>query len=126
MKERCLGRLAGTSCVFLALAGAATPQETRREVVRHAPTPAEDAKPNSDQVPDVYAVSGQFERVVVLRFKYEADLLAGMEAMVKQEKIRNAVILSGIGSVKGYALHQVTNSTFPSRNIFFTNATAPA
>jgi predicted DNA-binding protein with PD1-like motif len=121
-----LRRLAVTSCLFLSLAAAATAQETRREVVRHAAPPAEDAKPNSDQVPDVYAVSGRFERVVVLRFKYEADLLAGMEAMVKREKIRNAVILSGIGSVKGYALHQVTNSTFPSKNMFVTNPTAPA
>src|SRR3954454_20992171 len=88
--------------------------ETRREIVNPAPTPAEDAKPNSDKVPDVYAVRGRFERVVVLRFKYETDLLAGLEKMVKQEQLRNAVILSGIGSVKSYALHQVSNSTFPS------------
>lgn len=112
--------------LLLALASAATAQETRREIVKHAPTPAQDAKPNSDQVPEVYAVSGRFERVLVLRFKYEADLLAGLEKMVEQEKVRNAVILSGIGSVKGYALHQVTNRTFPSRNMIVTNPTASA
>src|SRR5437870_2716880 len=97
--------------VLLALAIAAAAQESRKEVVKHAPTPADDDKPNSDQVPDVYAVSGRFERVLVFRFKYETDLLAGMDKMVKQEKVRNAVILSGIGSVKSYALHQVTNGT---------------
>jgi len=45
--------------------------------VNAAPTPAEDAKANSDKVPDAYAISGQFERVLVLRFKYQTDLLAG-------------------------------------------------
>ena len=38
--------------------------------------------------------------------------------MVKQEKIKNGVILSGIGSVRGYHIHQVGNRTFPSKNIF--------
>ncbi|MBZ5584337.1 MAG: DNA-binding protein [Acidobacteriia bacterium] len=80
-------------------------QETRREIVNRAPTPADDAKPSSDNVPDVYAVSGRFERVVTLRFKFDTDLLAGLEKIVKQEKIRNAVILAGAGSVRGYQVH---------------------
>ena len=109
--------------VFIAsLAG----QQTRREIVNAAPTPAEDAKPNSEKVPDVYAVPGRFERVLVLRFKYETDLLAGIEKMVKQEKIRNAVILAGAGSVTGYQVHQVSNRTFPSKNTFVKDPTAPA
>jgi len=54
------------------------------------------------QVPDVYAVTGHFDRIVVLRFKYKTDLLAGMQKMVKQENIRNGVILSALGSVRGY------------------------
>ena len=101
-------------------------QQTRREIVNAAPTPAEDAKPNSEKVPDVYAVPGRFERVLVLRFKYETDLLAGIEKMVKQEKIRNAVILAGAGSVTGYQVHQVSNRTFPSKNTFVKDPTAPA
>ena len=101
-------------------------QETRREIVNAAPTPAEDAKANSDKVPDVYAIKGQFDRIVTLRFKFNADLLAGMEKMVKQEKIRNAVVLSGIGSVRGYQIHQVSNRDFPSKNMFVKNPTEPA
>jgi uncharacterized protein len=101
-------------------------QQTRREIVNAAPTPSEDAKPNSENVPDVYAVPGRFERVLVLRFKYETDLLAGIEKMVKQEKIRNAVILAGAGSVTGYQVHQVSNRTFPSKNTFVKDPTAPA
>jgi uncharacterized protein len=46
--------------------------------------------------------------------------------MVKQEKIRNAVILAGAGSVTGYQVHQVSNRTFPSKNTFVKDPTAPA
>lgn len=108
-----------------AVTGGAVAQETRTEITK-ATTVAEDSKANSDAVPDVYAVSGQFERVVILRFKYQADLLSGMESMMKKQKIRNAVILSGIGSVRGYHFHSVSNRTFPSRDIFVKNPTAPA
>src|SRR5436853_527425 len=78
-------------------------QQIRREVTK-ATTPFDDSKPNSDKVPETYAASGQFERILILRFKHETDLLAGMENMVKEQRVRNAVILSGIGSVKGYHL----------------------
>jgi len=74
----------------------------------------------------VYAVPTQFERVLVLRFKFDTDLLAGIEKMVKQEKIRNAVILAGAGSVRGYHIHQVSNRDFPSKNMLVKDPTAPA
>src|SRR5436190_9963870 len=112
--------------LLLVVSGILLAQETRREIVNAAPTPADDAKVNSDKVPDVYALSGRFERVLVLRFKYDVDLLAGIEKMVKQEKIRNAVILAGAGSVRGYQVHQVSNRTFPSKNMFVKDPTAPA
>lgn len=101
-------------------------QETHREIVNPSSTPADDAKPNSGAVPDVYAINSHFERVVILRFKYDTDLLAGFQKMVKQENIRNAVILSAAGSVRGYQVHQVSNRTFPSKNTFVKNPTAPA
>ena len=101
-------------------------QQTRREIVNPSPTPADDAKPNSDKVPDVYAIHGRFDRVLILRFKYDTDLLAGIEKMVKQEKIRNAVILTAIGSVRNYQVHQVSNRVFPSKNTFVKDPSAPA
>jgi len=110
---------------LLAISGIVVAQQTRTEVTK-ATTPADDSKPNSDTVPQVYALVGQFERILVLRFKYEADLLAGLESMVKEHKIRNAVILSGIGSVKGYHVHVVSNRTFPSKNVFIKDPTAAA
>jgi predicted DNA-binding protein with PD1-like motif len=101
-------------------------QQTRREEVVPSPNPADDLKAPSDKVPDVYAMSGHFERIVILRFKFGTDLLAGFEKMVKQEKIRNAVILSAMGSVRGYQVHQVANRDFPSKNMFVKDPTAPA
>jgi uncharacterized protein len=100
-------------------------KETRNEVT-NATTLAEDAKPNSDQVPEVYAIEGKFDRIAVLRFKYQADLLAGLEQMVKAKGIRNAVILAGAGSVRGYHYHVVSNRTFPSKNIHVQDPDAPA
>ena len=100
-------------------------QETRQEVVK-ATTPEQDAKANSDKVPDVYALTGNFSKVMVLRFKYQADLLAGIERMVKEQGIKNAVILAGAGSVVGYQVHTVSNRTFPSKNTYVKNPTAPA
>jgi uncharacterized protein len=101
-------------------------QETRQSHVNPSPNPADDAKANSDQVPDVYAITGHFDRVVVLRFKYQTDLLAGLQKMVKQENIRNGVILSAIGSVRSYQLHQVSNRTLPSHDTFEKDPTGAA
>jgi predicted DNA-binding protein with PD1-like motif len=112
--------------LLLAITLALHAQQTRHEITNAAPTAAGDSKPNSDQVPDVYAITGQFDRILILRFKFDTDLLAGIERMVKQEKIRNAVILSAAGSVRGYQVHQVSNRTFPSKNMFVKDPTAPA
>ena len=82
-------------------------------------TPAQD-------VPDVLALTGHFQRIVVLRFKYNTDLLAGLTKMIEQEKIRNAVILSAFGSVRNYQVHQVGNREFPPKDVFVKNPAAPA
>ncbi len=110
---------------FLTMCSVAIAQQTRTEVTK-ATTPTDDAKPNSPAVPEVYAIEGQFDRILVLRFKYQADLLAGLESIVKEHKIRNAVILAGAGSVTGYHVHGVSNRTFPSKNIYVKDPTAPA
>ena len=102
----------------------ASAQETRREIT--TATAPEDAKPNSAKVPEALAIPTQFERVVVLRFKYDTDLLAGLEKMVKEQKIHNGVILNGFGSVRNYQVHQVSNRTLPSKNMFVKDAGAPA
>lgn len=108
------------ACAFAAA------QQTRWTKVNPSPNPKDDSKPNSSTVPDVYALTGHFDRIVILRCKYKTDLLAAIEKMVKQEHIQNGVILSGIGSVRGYEVHQVSNRTFPSHDTYTRNPTEPA
>ena len=90
-------------------------QQTRHEITKASPG---DKKGLSASVPEVYAIPGHFQRIVVFRFKNQTDLLAGMTKMVAEQKISNAVILSGIGSVRNYQVHSVSNRDFPSKNMF--------
>jgi predicted DNA-binding protein with PD1-like motif len=100
-------------------------QEKRTEVTKSIVS-LEDTKANNDSIPGAYAIHGQFQRVMILRLKYQTDLLEGIEKIVKQENIRNAVILSAIGSVRNYHFHVVSNRTFPSRDIFVKDSDKPA
>jgi hypothetical protein len=100
-----------------ALAGTAWAAVKRTEVVKST-TPADDAKGLDANVPACVSVSSQFERVVVLRMKHQTDLLAALEEQVRSQGIRNAIILSGIGSVLSTHYHVVSNRTFPSKNVF--------
>ena len=90
------------------------------------PATQEDARPNDPKVPDSYVVSGRFDKILVLRAKYNTDLLTEMEKQVKAQNNKNAVILSGIGSVRGYRLHNVTGRDYPVPDMFFSAPTTPA
>ncbi|MBA2588834.1 MAG: DNA-binding protein [Alphaproteobacteria bacterium] len=103
---------------------AAAPAYAQVEVIQNPMTPA-DAKPNDPSVPDAYALTGQFDRIVVLRMKNKVDLLRGIEEMVKAQGIKNGVILAGIGSLRGYHVHQINNRDFPTRNVFTKALTTP-
>jgi predicted DNA-binding protein with PD1-like motif len=72
-----------------------------------------------ESAPEVHTVSGQFERIVVVRLKRGTDLLEGLKKAVAQEKIRNAAILSGVGSLTAYHVHAVSNTALPAKNIFY-------
>ena len=111
---------------MLALSICCYAQETRREVSHHSANPADDTRQNSPSVPDGLALNAHLTRVLVLRFKYNTDLLVQIGKMVQQEKIRNAIILSGVGSVRNYQVHQVGNRDIPPKDIFIKNSTAPA
>ena len=95
------------------------------QIVRH-PATAEDGRPNDPKVPDSYVVSGKFDRVLVLRAKNKTDLLTEMEKQVKAQNIKNAVILSGIGSVRGYRFHNVTGRDYPVPDMFVSAPNTPA
>ncbi len=72
-----------------------------------------------ESAPDVYTLSGRFERIVVVRVKRGMDLLDGLKRAVAQEKIRNAAILSGVGSLTSYHVHAVSNTTLPAQNLYY-------
>ncbi|HEC43694.1 hypothetical protein LCGC14_2154720 [marine sediment metagenome] len=72
----------------------------------------------NDDVPDVYSTDVSFERFIVSRMKHKTDILEGLNQIVKEEKINNAVIITGIGSVISYHIHVVDNNSFPSKNEF--------
>jgi predicted DNA-binding protein with PD1-like motif len=101
-------------------------QETRRTISNPSPNPRDDSKPNSSAVPDAYALTGHFDRIVVIRLKYKANLLDGMNRIVKQQHIQNGVILSAVGSLRGYEIHTVSNRDMPSQDTFVRNPTQPA
>lgn len=83
-----------------------------------APPQAAPPKPNSPEVPAVISRTSQFERVVILRFKYDTELLEGLREAIKQNGIKNGVILAGAGSVRNYHVHQVSNRTLPVKLSF--------
>lgn len=92
----------------------------------HPKATPEDLRPNNPKVPDAYAINGHITRVVVMRMKFQADLLHGMEKLVKQENIRNGIILSGIGSLRGYRVHSVSSRDLPPSDTYVSDAKAPA
>ncbi|HET7086560.1 MAG TPA: PPC domain-containing DNA-binding protein [Rhizomicrobium sp.] len=110
-------------CLGLALLALTLPASAQ---LSSHPATAEDARPNDPKVPDSYALSAKFDRILVLRAKNKTDLLTEMEKQVKAQNIKNAVILSGIGSVRGYRLHNVTGRDYPVPDMFFSAPTTPA
>ena len=55
---------------------------------------------------------------MIVRLKHQTDILDGLKQAVAREKIKNAVILSGFGSVVSYHIHVVNNTTFPPVDVF--------
>jgi uncharacterized protein len=111
--------------LLLTVTTGALAQRIQTEIINPGTTD-EDTKPNSRIVPDAYAINGQFERIMVVRLKHKTDLLAGLDSIARQQKIKNASILYGIGSVRNYHYHVVSNRTFPYQNIFVRDTTGPA
>jgi predicted DNA-binding protein with PD1-like motif len=81
--------------------------------------PAKSTSDNETAASAVHTVSSRFSRVVVVRLRNDADLLEGLKTAVAREKIKNAVILSGAGSLTSYHVHVVSNTVFPPTNAFF-------
>ena len=58
------------------------------------------------------------KRIILLRLGNGEDVLASLEEAVKREKIGNALLVSGFGSVSAYHFHVVGDSNLPPANAF--------
>ena len=70
------------------------------------------------QAPNVVTTTSTFQRVVIVRLRNRTDMLQGLQEAIAREKIKNAVILSGFGSVTSYHVHVVGNTTLPPKDVF--------
>src|SRR5436309_15736056 len=73
---------------------------------------------SADDAPAVHTIRSPIDRVVIVRLKNKTDMLDGLKQAVAREKIKNAVIISGFGSVTSYQVHVVENTTFPPKDKF--------
>jgi uncharacterized protein len=76
------------------------------------------AQNNVAPVPAVETRPLRLDRLLLVRMKNGTDLLKGLEEAIAREKIRNAVIVSAIGSVTSYHVHMVDNSVFPPKDVY--------
>jgi uncharacterized protein len=78
----------------------------------------------ADQAPAVHTIPSPVERAVVVRLKNKTDILDGLKEAIAREKIKNAVIISGLGSVSAYHIHVVNNTAAPYKDVY-TKGTGP-
>jgi predicted DNA-binding protein with PD1-like motif len=78
----------------------------------------------ADQAPAVHTIPSPVERAVVVRLKNKTDILDGLKEAIAREKIKNAVIISGFGSVSAYHIHVVNNTAAPYKDVY-TKGTGP-
>ena len=57
-------------------------------------------------------------RFIVLRLDPGEDVLRSLREAVKEQKIRNAAVLSGVGSLDRYHFHVVQSTNMPPGNTF--------
>ena len=59
-----------------------------------------------------------FKEIKIARFNYGTDLLAELRNYVKDNNIKNAVILNGIGSSQSYSYHVVASCEIPPKEMY--------
>lgn len=60
--------------------------------------------------------ASKFERIEIIKMESGTDMLEGLNTAVRERKIKNAVILAGIGSVTDYHFHVVSDKNLPPAN----------
>jgi predicted DNA-binding protein with PD1-like motif len=70
------------------------------------------------QEQELKTITTGFERIEIIRMKSGTDMLEGLNKAVKEKNIKNAVILTGIGSVTDYHFHVVSDKNLPPAEEF--------
>jgi uncharacterized protein len=63
-------------------------------------------------------------RVILVRLDPQEDVLEALRTAVREQGLRNAAILTAVGSLDQYRVHVVETTNMPPGNIFF-DATGP-
>lgn len=67
---------------------------------------------------NVKVISSEFSRIEIIRMPSGSDMLEGLNKAIKEKNIKNAVILTGIGSVTDYHFHVVSDKNLPPAEEF--------
>lgn len=62
---------------------------------------------------NVMTLTTQFQRIEIVRMGPGTDMLEGLKQAIFDRKIKNAVILAGIGSATDYHFHVVSDKNLP-------------
>ena len=73
---------------------------------------------NNHQTGSVQSISTGLERIEIIRMKPGTDMLEGLNNFIKEKKIKNAVIIAGVGSVTDYRYHVVSDKNLPPAEEF--------
>ncbi len=58
-------------------------------------------------------------RLILVRLNPKDDVLASIRAAVREQGIRNGIIISGVGSLNRYRVHVVNKPVLPTEDVFF-------
>lgn len=68
------------------------------------------------QFDSVHTITTDFERIEIIRLASGKDILEGLYEAIDRLEIKNAIFLSGIGSVERYCYHVVSSRELPPLN----------
>ncbi|HEY7510881.1 MAG TPA: PPC domain-containing DNA-binding protein [Vicinamibacteria bacterium] len=85
-----------------------------------APPAAHTAAPADRRgaAPPAYTTTAPITRMVMIRLRNGTDVLDGLNQGIAEQKVRNAVIVGGFGSVIRYHVHVVGTQDLPTRDVF--------
>jgi len=58
-------------------------------------------------------------RLILVRLNPKDDVLVSIRAAVREQGIRNGIIISGVGSLNRYRVHVVNKPVLPTEDVFF-------